>query len=112
VIPIQLPDAQPAQSRFPLGRVQATSDAMAAMTKAGVTPQSLLERHQCGDWGWPDAEAEERCINELAADKGMCVLSAYSLPDAERVMVATAPDRSTTIMRLESDYRKRLRSNA
>ena len=42
---------------FPLGQIVATPGALAALGKAGQTPQDFLSRHVCGDWGELDEDA-------------------------------------------------------
>ncbi len=59
---------------FPLGRLVATSGALALFRSAGedLLP-ALLERHQSGDWGEvPDEDARE---NEFSVRYGFRIIS-------------------------------------
>jgi hypothetical protein len=47
--------------RFSVGQLVATPGAIATMDRTGVTAESLLRRHQSGDWGnVPPEDAGER----------------------------------------------------
>jgi len=73
---------------FRPGDVLATSDALRALEFNEVTPQCLLGRHVCGDWG--ELPARERRRNELQALKAHgTVTSRYRLSDGELVLVTT-----------------------
>lgn len=90
-------------ARFPLGRTFATPAALAALSKAGVSPASLYARHQRGDWG--DAlPAADAAMNEEGVHCGDRLLSAYRLPTGEKVWVITEWDRSATTLLLPEDY--------
>jgi len=68
--------------------VLATADALRAMEFNEVTPQRLLGRHMCGDWG--ELPARERRKNELRAmtEDGK-VTSRFRLNSGEIVEVTT-----------------------
>ena len=55
-------------SLFSLGQIVATPGALAALEKAGHTPQEFLSRHLKGDWG--DLSDEDRTENELSLQRG------------------------------------------
>ncbi len=90
---------------FPLGRIVATSGALAALGNAGVDPIELLVRHQSGDWG--DLDDRDRLENERGVGQGMRLLSAYALGENgadRRVWVITEADRSCTCILLPEEY--------
>ena len=87
---------------FALGRVVATPGALAAMSLAGTSPESLLDRHVRGDWG--ELGEEDRQANWQALSSGARLLSAYVLPDSVRVWIITEADRSATTILLPGDY--------
>ncbi len=77
------------------------------MVTAGIDPAELLQRHQAGDWGDLDPEAEAACDaedqreNDHAVSRQLRILSAYGQPPS-RLWVITEADRSlTTILRLD-----------
>lgn len=88
--------------RFAPGHLLATSAALAALAQANVTPQSLLLRHLCGDWG--DLDELDRQQNNFALAMSARLLSSYALPGGERVWVITEADRSVTTVLLPEDY--------
>lgn len=90
------------QPRLPLGRLLATPAALNALQTAGVSIFALVNRHSRGDWG--DLSDEDRQHNDLAAIAGQRVLSAYPLPDGEKVWIITEWDRSATTVLLPDDY--------
>lgn len=71
---------------FSLGLVVATPAALRLLDLAGVTPQSLLQRHVAGDFG--DLDEEDRRTNHVAIRQGLRILSAYRV-GAQRVYVIT-----------------------
>ena len=94
-----------APPRFRLGRLVATTGAMAAVISAGVSPQSLLARHMRGDWG--DLCEEDRAENERALASGDRLLSCYRIKIGEAeeaVWVITEADRSGTTLLLPDEY--------
>jgi len=87
---------------FDMGFVTRTPAVMVALFRSNVTEHSLVERHQCGDFG---DVTEARCaLNRQAAVSGGEVVSAYRLShEASVVQVVTSADRSTTHLRLLSE---------
>ena len=71
---------------FSLGGVVATPAALALLEKPGVATVTLLNRHQCGDWG--DLNRHDRVANDAALVNGSRLLSAYVIK-GERVWVIT-----------------------
>ena len=88
--------------RFPLGFIVATPAAQELLDDYQVSPQSLLSRHQLGDWG--DLGDEDRESNEFAVKYGDRLLSSYRLSDTEKVWIITEHDRSVTTILLPDDY--------
>lgn len=80
----------------PLGRVLATPGARRALALAGANGADYLARHAGGDWG--DVDAHDRAANDRALLADERLLSAYVLPDGERLWIITEADRSATIM--------------
>jgi hypothetical protein len=55
-------------SKFPLGRIVATSGALAALQAAGQHPHEFLARHVRGDWG--NLSEDDRRENEVSLREG------------------------------------------
>ena len=90
------------KTMFPLGTIAITPDALEALQKANLSPESILQRHVLGDWG--DLEDSDKKTNELAVEMGGRILSAYDLtPDGTTVWVTTDADRRTTTVFLPSE---------
>ncbi|MDP9996465.1 hypothetical protein J2W28_006956 [Variovorax boronicumulans] len=104
------------EPRFRLGRTVATPAALALLEKHGVSPSTLLARHQCGDWG--DVGADDASSNDNALKNGDRVLSVYRLLDlaalqsmtsderrrSPRVWIITERDFSVTTVLTPEDY--------
>lgn len=88
--------------KFPHGQIVITPAALAALSKAGTTPLSLLLRHLEGDWG--DLCAEDKRANEAALKSQMRIFSSYQINDSLKVWVITEADRSSTCILLPADY--------
>jgi hypothetical protein len=86
---------------FALGQAIATRGALAAMEQSGISPVSLLSRHQRGDWG--ELSEEDKKSNEDALTNGSRILSAYRF-DTVRLWVITEADRSATTILLPEEY--------
>ncbi len=87
---------------FPLGQVVATPGALALLEANGMDPLAFLIRHVCGDWG--DLDEHDRKENELSLIHGFRILSAYNLPDGERLWIITEADRSSTTLLKPDEY--------
>jgi hypothetical protein len=87
---------------LPLGRVVATPAAIEALTTTNTHPLTLLHRHASGDWG--DLCAEDRVANRLALALGQRILSAYTLPNGEKLWVITEASREVTTILKPEDY--------
>lgn len=84
---------------FPLGRVVATPGALEHCEMRNLSPLSLIDRHQRGDWG--DLVEDDKIANENALFSGGRLLSAYRVAE-EKLYVITEWDRSaTTLLRAE-----------
>lgn len=89
-------------AKFTLGRLVQTPGAFAALINAGCAPQVLLSRHVQGDWG--ELCDEDKASNEEALRDGTRLLSAYTLPDGQKIWVITEADRSSTTLLLPEEY--------
>lgn len=88
---------------FPLGQIVATPGALAALEKAGQTPQDFLSRHVCGDWG--ELDEHDRKENELGLKRGFRLMSSYRTGAGDaKVWVITEADRSVTTLLLPDEY--------
>jgi hypothetical protein len=96
-------------TKFSLGRVVATTEAIEAIRCLGRQPTEYLLRHQIGDWG--DVPAEVAKDNDCAANRERRVLSVYRL-NGGTLWIITDAERSTTCMLLanRSDRREDLRA--
>lgn len=92
---------------FDLGQIVATPGASEALDSANQSPSEYLQRHAAGDWG--AVSAEDAIANDTALVDGSRLLSAYQLPDNQRIWIITeAEDKSghrlaTTIL-LPEEY--------
>lgn len=96
------------EAKFDLGRTLATPGALSALVDNQITPIEILARHISGDWG--DVDAHDKAANDQALipdpQTGECdrILSAYILPDQQKVWCITEWDRSATTILLPFDY--------
>jgi len=86
----------------PLGRVLATPGALRALALARADGAAYLARHASGDWG--DLDAEDWTANDRALPGDERLLSAYRLPNGERLWIITEADRSATTLLLPDEY--------
>lgn len=89
--------------KFAPGRVVTTPGAILALRENEEA--SLLDyviRHVTGDWG--DLDAHDRNVNEEALWRGQRLLSAYALPDGQKIWLITEADRATTTALLPEEY--------
>ena len=89
-------------SKFPLGRVVATPDALEALQEAGQSPAFFLDRHAVGDWG--SVCDEDKRANDEALVNGGRLLSAYKTLKGVRLWVISEADRSSTCVLLPENY--------
>ncbi len=89
-------------SKFPLGRLVATPDALQALHEAGQSPTFFLNRHVVGDWG--SVCEEDKQANDEALVNGGRLLSAYKTLKGVRLWVITEADRSSTCVLLPENY--------
>jgi len=89
-------------SKFPLGRVVATPDALEALQEAGQSPAFFLDRHAVGDWG--SVCDDDKQANDEALVNGGRLLSAYKTLKGVRLWVITEADRSSTCVLLPTNY--------
>ncbi|MCU0633474.1 MAG: hypothetical protein MUE41_01270 [Gemmatimonadaceae bacterium] len=94
--------ATPVTPVVPLGRVVATPGALETLAMTGTDPRSLLARHVTGDWG--DLDPDDRAANETALVTGARLLSAYDLPNGERLWIITEADRRSTCLLRPDEY--------
>jgi hypothetical protein len=88
--------------RFPLSSIVGTPGALAALARAGHTPDTFLRRHVSGDWG--ELDSEDRAENERSVASCLRLLSVYTLSDGTRIWVITEADRSSTCILLPDEY--------
>ena len=87
---------------FLLGETSTTPGALAALEEAGTSPQSLLKRHQAGDWG--NLDDHDQRMNAEALRDGERLLSSYVLSTNVTVWVITEADRSYTLLLRPDEY--------
>ena len=87
---------------FPLGQIAATPNALRALVEHGVTPLSLLQRHQTGDWGALDPS--DRHQNHFAIRARLRIFSSYPLDDTHNIWIITEADRACTTILLPDEY--------
>jgi hypothetical protein len=87
---------------FALGNVVATPGALDLLTRTGVHPRTLIERHVTGDWS--DMDIEDRKANRDAVFNGSRIFSAFNITATERLWLITEADRSATTFLLPTEY--------
>jgi hypothetical protein len=87
---------------FPVGQTVATPECLAAIFECGMSPDYYLRLHQHGQWG--DLGAADKAENDLSVRTGERILSAYVLPNGQRIYCITEWDRSITTLLLVSEY--------
>jgi hypothetical protein len=89
-------------TRFPLGHVVITRNAMDTLPSADV--QAALARHAACDWG--DVCEEDRQENELSLCEGFRLFSVYHTSETppQKFWIITEADRSATTVLLPEDY--------
>ena len=88
--------------RFELGTVVGTPAAVRCLRQCGVDPDTLLARHQSGDWG--ELTLEDRNENERSVISGLRILSSYPMANGESIWIITEADRSATTFLLPEEY--------
>ncbi len=86
---------------FEMGRTSGTPGVMAMLEEAGVTAQSLFERHHMGFWG--NVDEDDWQANERALVEGDRLFSVYKVGE-QKVYVITEADRSATTIMLADEY--------
>lgn len=89
-----------ADSKFPLGRLVATSNAASQLSPEDVAV--AIHRHALGDWG--EVCDEDQASNEEALVEGLRLLSVYTGSSGITFWIITEWDRSTTTVLLPEDY--------
>jgi hypothetical protein len=87
---------------LPLGYIVATPAALEALSNTSTNALRLLRRHSRGDWG--ELCAEDIEANRLAVAIGARILSAYTLPNGEKLWVITEASREVTTILKPEDY--------
>lgn len=90
-----------AARRFELGRVFVTTGAAALLDRTGQDQETLLRRHQSGDWG--ELGDEDRQANDDALRRGGRLFSSYRV-QGEKVWVITEADRRSSTVLLPDEY--------
>jgi hypothetical protein len=73
--------------RFDLGPVVSTPGALEALRACGADPLQYLSRHAAGDWG--ELDETDKAANTAAITSGARIMSAYTLPDGQKLWVIT-----------------------
>lgn len=89
-------------SLLELGAVVATPGALAALIDADVAPETLLSRHNAGDWG--EVSKADAWENERSLKHGWRIVSSYPLTTGARIWIITEADRTSTCMLLPQEY--------
>lgn len=85
---------------FPLGRIVATSNALAQIPQDDILRG--LQRHQNQDWG--NLDQSDRAANDQALQEGARILSAYRATNEVVFWIITEADRAATTVLLPEDY--------
>lgn len=89
-------------SKFNVGNVVATTSLFEHCKVNNFSLLPYLVRHAQGDWG--DVCQEDKEANDEALKSGERLLSAYTLPDGEKIWIITEADRSSTTLLFPEDY--------
>lgn len=89
-----------ADSKFPLGRLVATSNAVSQLSPADVA--AGIGRHASGDWG--EVCEEDHASNEEALVDGIRLMSVYTSSNGIKFWIITEWDRSITTVLLPEVY--------
>lgn len=92
----------PASPLFDLGEICCTPGALALLKQHNLHPIRFIARHLHGDWG--DLDAEDVAANRQALIHHARLLSAYPLPNGERLWVITEADRRVTTLLRPDEY--------
>jgi hypothetical protein len=92
--------SQEGKSKFALGRIVATPNALQTVEPEHV--QKCLCRHAQGDWG--DCSNADREENELSLKEGFRLFSVYHDSKGTKFWIITEADRSATTVLLPEDY--------
>jgi len=87
---------------FELGAIKVSSTAANALKETGLALDSLLTRHQDGDWG--NVDNARRLRNEWAVEHNGLIRSTYELPNGALLLVNTSAARSCTWVMLKTEY--------
>lgn len=96
------------KSKFCLGKLVATPNALDALQRNNVSGYTFVRRHAAGEWG--ELSPEDTELNDLAVEDGSRILSAYLLPDQTKIWVITDAEvdekhnREVTTILLPEDY--------
>jgi hypothetical protein len=87
-------------SKFQLGRLLATPNALAQLTQTDIT--TALARHVQGDWG--EVDTHDRQENEFSLKEGFRLFSVYRSKQDVKFWIITEADRSLTTVLMPADY--------
>ena len=87
-------------AKFEVGQLVVTPTAEQALQQNSIPLDTLLSRHQSGDWG--DISQTVRAVNESGLKDHFNLQSAYALRDGRRIVVVTNRDRSATMVHLDA----------
>ena len=90
------------ESKFRLGEIVSTTHLFEHCEKNNFALLPYLVSHAQGDWG--DVCQEDKKANDQALKTGERLLSAYTLPDGEKIWIITEWDRSVTTILFPEDY--------
>lgn len=90
---------RPAVTHFPLGEINVTASAIAALTKFEIAHG--LKRHAKGDWG--DLSQPQRNKNDRALKRALRLASTYLTKTRKRFQIITEADRSQTTIQLVNE---------
>jgi ubiquinone/menaquinone biosynthesis C-methylase UbiE len=91
--------------KFELGAIKVSTAAANALTETCLELETLLTRHQDGDWG--NVDNAQRLRNEWAVEHNGLIRSVYELPNGALLLVSTAITRSYTWAMLETEYQSK-----
>ena len=84
-------------ARFRLGRIVSTPQVLEQLTSDDIS--FGIRRHQAGDWGDGDSEANERALSE-----GLRLWSVYQAKNDTTFWLITEANRRVTTVLLPDDY--------
>lgn len=91
---------EPSIRRFAPGKLVATPKVLSMIPRNWIL--NAINRHLNGDWG--DVPPADKKENDYALKAGDRLLSAFHMPDGQKIWIITEADRSVTTVLFPNEY--------